>query len=243
MTSDPRRGCGLTLLCLTILLCSLGGAFPGPAIAGTMPPPVDPIPNQVNSEGQAISLQILARDTNVTYSVVGLPAGLTISSSTGLISGTIAYTAAETQGGNYTVKVTVSNKAGATSVSFAWRVLDTPVMAPRARLPLLTRLTNSGPNPQLSASPATIRPGDPVTITGRGFVPGERIERWLIYPDGARGDYTEPAFEPVFADSSGSFSRELGGRGFVFPEAGRYEFHVLGSQSRREIAASFTVTP
>lgn len=69
--------------------------------------------------GEAASLQIAATtntsDTTLTYAATGLPAGVTINSSTGLISGT--PTAAQ----SYTTTVTATNAYGnANTQSFAW---------------------------------------------------------------------------------------------------------------------------
>src|SRR5207248_3101193 len=52
--------------------------------------------NQTTTEGQAVSLQIRASDPDndaLTYSATGLPPGLSINPTTGLISGTIPSTA------------------------------------------------------------------------------------------------------------------------------------------------------
>src|SRR5262249_41351189 len=60
-------------------------------------PAVDSPGTQNSNEGDAISLQISATDPNtltLTLSATGLPAGLSINSSTGLISGTIGNQAA-----------------------------------------------------------------------------------------------------------------------------------------------------
>ena len=50
------------------------------------------IDDQTSKEGQVVSLQVTASETGatLTYSADGLPAGLSINSSTGLISGTIS---------------------------------------------------------------------------------------------------------------------------------------------------------
>src|SRR5207253_766731 len=52
--------------------------------------------NQTNTTGDAVSLPISARDRDndtLSYTATGLPTGLSMNSSTGLISGTIANTA------------------------------------------------------------------------------------------------------------------------------------------------------
>ena len=77
--------------------------------------------NQTSTVGTAASLQIGATDSasgqTLTYGATGLPAGLSINSSTGLISGT------PTTGGTSTVTVTVTDTTGASgSTSFTWTV-------------------------------------------------------------------------------------------------------------------------
>ncbi|MFB7505517.1 putative Ig domain-containing protein, partial [Streptomyces broussonetiae] len=76
--------------------------------------------SQSTTTGSSVSLQISASDSggaSLTYSASGLPTGLSINSSTGLISGT-ASTA-----GTYQVTVTAKDSTGATgSTSFTWTV-------------------------------------------------------------------------------------------------------------------------
>lgn len=83
---------------------------------------------QRTAEKNDVSLQLrLANpDPNpVTFSATGLPAGLTINPTTGLISGKIKGSADETNGGKYTVTVDASDTAGATSSqTFKWTVTD-----------------------------------------------------------------------------------------------------------------------
>jgi HKD family nuclease len=76
---------------------------------------------QTGKVGTAASLQIAASDSatgqTLTYSASGLPAGLSINSSTGLISGT------PTAAGSSSVTVTVTDSTGATgSATFTWTV-------------------------------------------------------------------------------------------------------------------------
>ncbi|HET9895859.1 MAG TPA: putative Ig domain-containing protein [Streptosporangiaceae bacterium] len=77
--------------------------------------------NQSTATGSAVSLQIHATDSatgqTLTYSATGLPTGLSINSSTGLISGT-ASTA-----GTFSVTVKATDTTGASgSASFTWTV-------------------------------------------------------------------------------------------------------------------------
>src|SRR5579859_6794910 len=92
-----------------------GGTGPGDTVTVTNPG------SQVGAVGTATSLQIHATDSasgqTLTYSATGLPAGLSINSSTGLISGTpnTAVTANTT--------VTVKDATGASgSATFTWTI-------------------------------------------------------------------------------------------------------------------------
>ncbi|MFK7804158.1 MAG: putative Ig domain-containing protein [Anaerolineae bacterium] len=100
----------------------------------TPPPPgnIDPvlssIANQTNEVGDTVSVQLSASDADndtLTYSVTGLPAGLNINSSTGLISGS-PTTAVAT---NVTVSVSDGN-GGSDSTSFVWTVSEPPPPPP-----------------------------------------------------------------------------------------------------------------
>jgi uncharacterized repeat protein (TIGR01451 family) len=98
----------------------------------TVNPPGPPAPSPVvffdsddewDTEGDAVSVQVLGYDSaagTLTYSATGLPPGLSIDASTGVISGTIAAGAA--QGGPYTVTVTATDGTHANQESFAWAI-------------------------------------------------------------------------------------------------------------------------
>ena len=77
--------------------------------------------SQSGTTGTATSLQLHATDSasgqTLTYSASGLPAGLSVSSTTGLISGT------PTTAGTYTVTATATDTTGASgSASFTWTI-------------------------------------------------------------------------------------------------------------------------
>ena len=112
---DMASGLGTPIgSALSAALCS-GGGPPGNTITVANPG------TQGGTIGSAASLQINATDSaggvTLTYSATGLPAGLSINSSTGLISGT------PTTAGISSVTVTATDptRAGG-SASFAWTV-------------------------------------------------------------------------------------------------------------------------
>ncbi|MHB8973310.1 MAG: putative Ig domain-containing protein [Pirellulaceae bacterium] len=84
---------------------------------------------ETSGEGDAVSLMVRPIDpgsATLTYAATGLPAGLAIDAQIGLISGTIAHTAAETGGGNYTVSVTASDGQSVSATeTFGWTVVNT----------------------------------------------------------------------------------------------------------------------
>jgi hypothetical protein len=106
--------------------------------------------SQSSTVGTAASLQIHATDSasgqTLTYSATGLPAGLAISSSSGLISGT------PTTAGSSSVTVTARDTTGASgSATFGWTVTTT------ATCPAQSNTPNLGPNvyifdPSMSSS-------------------------------------------------------------------------------------------
>ncbi|MFJ9843475.1 putative Ig domain-containing protein [Kitasatospora sp. NPDC101155] len=96
----------------------VGGGSTGNTVSVTNPG------NQTTAQGSSVSLQIQASDTasgqSFTYAATGLPAGLSINSATGLITGTA------TTAGSSNVTVTATDTTGAAgSTSFGWTVTGT----------------------------------------------------------------------------------------------------------------------
>jgi hypothetical protein len=130
VTSGANGSCGSSYLCTAksgydgptglgtpngTAAFTQGGSTGGNTVTVTNPG------NQTTKVNTAVSLQIHASDSasgqSLTYSASGLPAGLSISSSTGLISGTPTAT------GTSSTTVTVKDSTGATgTASFSWTV-------------------------------------------------------------------------------------------------------------------------
>ncbi|MFE8947127.1 M4 family metallopeptidase [Streptomyces sp. NPDC007856] len=103
----------------------VGNAFAGINVGSHITPPSSGVTvtnpgSQSSTVGTAVSLQVQASSTNsgaLSYSASGLPAGLSINSSTGLITGT------PTTAGTYNTTVTVTDSTGATgTATFTWTV-------------------------------------------------------------------------------------------------------------------------
>ncbi|MCD9879798.1 M4 family metallopeptidase [Streptomyces guryensis] len=103
----------------------VGNAFAGINVGSHITPPSSGVSvtnpgSQSATVGTAVSLQVSASSTNsgsLAYAATGLPTGLSIDSSTGVISGT------PTTPGTYSTTVTVTDSTGATgTASFTWTV-------------------------------------------------------------------------------------------------------------------------
>ena len=88
------------------------------------PPGVTTPGNQTSAEGSAVALSIAASDPDsdaLSFSATGLPPGLSVNATTGVISGTLPFDAA----GAYSVTVSVSDGHGGTATSaFAWTITN-----------------------------------------------------------------------------------------------------------------------
>lgn len=84
-------------------------------------PTITPIANQTNFVGQSVSLPVSANDPELgalTFSATGLPDGLSINPTSGVISGTVTALV-----GNYNVTVSVTDGRTLASTSFTWEIL------------------------------------------------------------------------------------------------------------------------
>jgi len=153
---------------------------------GQAPPTVTNPGAQTTAKGAAVSLQSQASSPSgytLTYDADGLPLGLAINNSTGLISGTVDHAAAEACGGSYKVNLRVDDgHGGSATQTFTWTVTDTP------RAPGLTKAGNPSSaqgdvvSPQLSASDA-----NPLTYDAAGLPTGLSIDPGSDLISGAVG--------------------------------------------------------
>ncbi len=140
------------------------------------------IGDQTNLDSQVISLPVAGAFSDpdgdtLSYTAIGLPAGLTIDPDTGVISGTIDRSASQVNGGVYSITVTADDGRGGTvSTSFEWTVTNP---APVASNDSVTTDEDTDVNIAVLANDVD-DDGDPLTITeaeaGNGTV--------TINPDG-----------------------------------------------------------
>ena len=142
-----------------------------PPLQNVAPTLVNP-GNQTGDVGRQVLLQLQGADANgdaLTYSALGLPAGLQVSSVTGLISGT-PITAA-----SYSVTVRVSDGRTTVSQLFAWGIRPpTPVnIAPTLASPgSQSSVTGQSISLQLQGGDAN---GDALTYSAMGLPPGLQV--------------------------------------------------------------------
>ena len=175
--SIDRVGAGYTL---TASAAGLAGVTSAAFQITDSTPSLAAQPDRAGAEGDTIELQLSgAEDADgdaLTWSASGLPPGLTLSAA-GLVTGTLAPTAAG--GSPYTVTVTVSDDTpggpGGDSVSqtFTWTVTDvdtTPTLA--AQQP---RENIEGEDVDLQMAGAVDPDNDPLAWSATGLPPGLSI--------------------------------------------------------------------
>jgi O-glycosyl hydrolase len=166
--------------------------FTVPAGTSTTPPPGNTVTvtnpgSQTGTVGTAASLQIQASDSTagqtLAYSAAGLPAGLSISPSTGLISGT------PTAAGTSSVTVSATDGTGASgSASFNWTVGSSGGSPPPSGACSVTYTTNSQWVGGFTAQ---------VTITNTG---SSAISGWNLA-------FTFPGDQQITSDFNGTASQ------------------------------------
>ena len=144
--------------------------------------------NQTSTVGAAASLQVQASDSasgqTLTYSATGLPAGLSVNSSTGQISGT------PTTAGTYTTTVTAKDTTGATgSTVFTWTVNNTGGGGCTA-----TQLLGNPGFETGSAAPWSSTPG---VVSNNGAGETAHSGTWYAWLDGYGRTHTDTISQTV----------------------------------------------
>jgi hypothetical protein len=132
--------------------------------------------DQTNYDGDTVSLQLSASENAshaLTYGATGLPSGIGINSSTGVISGTLASNA--DTGSPYSVTVTASDSAADVSASqtFSWAVSPVTVT-----LTSPGDQTNSDGNAVQLWLTANDSAWHQLTFTANGLPPGLSVTSW-----------------------------------------------------------------
>ena len=164
-------------------------------VTHTNRPPTLPNPgNQTSVESTTVSLPLGATDPDgntLTYSATGLPTGLSINTTTGLVSGTLGATSF----GGYAVTVTVSDGTASTSQSFSW-IVNHPNQAPTLTSP---GNQSKAENDVVSLALVGSDPdGNPLTYGATGLPPGLGVNSTTgliagTLPYGSAGTYTVTA--------------------------------------------------
>jgi hypothetical protein len=138
-----------------------------PLTAGASAPVISSATSASGAVGSSFAYQITASNTPTSYGATGLPAGLTVNSSTGLISGT------PTAAGASTVALTATNGAGTGNASLVLTVTAAaPALSVNATSIAFGTVSLSTPSTQsvtltsTGSAPVTV---SSATVSGSGF--------------------------------------------------------------------------
>jgi hypothetical protein len=154
---------------------------------------------QNNAVGDKVSLALqssgLPAGATPTYSAMGLPAGLSINASTGVISGTVSKKA-----GSYTVTVTLSDGMGASvSQTFTWTISVLAMNNPG------TQTATIGTGFSLSLVASGLPAGDTWSFLASSLPPGLTINKTTGVISGTvQGPLTSYAVTVTASDGDGA---------------------------------------
>jgi hypothetical protein len=219
-----------------------GGAVFTLTPATAQPPTLTNPGNQTNAEGAAVSLQLQATSPNgytLTYDAVELPVGLSLNTSTGLISGTVDYAAAEDFNGSYSAVVSVTDgHGGSASQAFTWTVTNTD------RAPVVTNPGNQSNaqgdvvSLQLSASDPD---NDQLTYDATGLPSGLSIDSGTGLISGTV-DGTAAAASPYTVTVTASDGPLTASQTFTWTVTNANQAPVLTNPGNQTNAAGDTVS-
>lgn len=200
--------------------------------------------NQSDVEGASVSLQIDATDADgdpMTYAATGLPNGLSIGVTTGLISGTVA--AGAHLGSPFTTDVGVGDGQAITHVLLTWTVTDTtaPAMPTALKIRATTRglQLNWADGPEADVAGYEVSrassPGGPYTeLTGAPIMPSSYRDGSA--PVGATSYYQVTALDD--SDNVSAPAQRGASRGtIVFHGSSKLSKHAVAITLRRPAAA------
>ena len=168
------------------------------------------LPDLFDIDSAAVSVPVGPAFTDaegdaLTFSATGLPGGLSISPTTGLISGTIDNNASTVGGGIYTITVTANDgNGGITSTTFTWTVTNTApnavddTAATNEDVPVTFNVLGNDTDPDL----------DLLTVVSATATNGTVV----VNPDGTLTYTPDPDFNGtatvtyLITDSNGGFS-------------------------------------
>ena len=146
-------------------------------------PTISPIADRTSNENQFVSFAA-AGATDVTgatirYSASGLPGGISINATSGVIAGTLSYTSS----GDYTVTVTVTESGSllTAATSFAWHVNDVNRLPFTVTQPAITMSENQRMTTTLIFADAD---NDTLVMTGSSLPSFMRITNQASQPGG-----------------------------------------------------------
>lgn len=119
-----KLGLAFCLISFFLIACSGGD---NPILGGNNKPVIATISAQTNQTGSVVNIAVAAVDADgdtLSYSASGLPPGVSISPTTGAITGTVSTA------GTYNVTINVSDGKSITTTSFMWTVLDNGTTPP-----------------------------------------------------------------------------------------------------------------
>jgi hypothetical protein len=163
LTATVPAGNVATVGTASITVVTSSGPNAGTSNAQTFrinpPPPVITSPSSANGTvGLAFSYQIAATNNPTSFNATGLPPGLTVNTSTGLISGT------PTTAGTYTVTISATNAGGTGSATLTITIIPPP--------PVITSATTANGFVGVAFSYQITATNNPTSFDAVGLPPG-----------------------------------------------------------------------